>query len=323
MAATVRWLAAAWIATTAVALVLLLLLWLWLLIRRLVGRPSPSRAASRAPRALLVVAPLLGAVVASDNLRDPIVREETIRVHGLRTALDGMRIASIGDVHIGAFITPRDLARVIDIVNERQVDVLAITGDLIDDLTQLEPTLDALERSRARPIVAVLGNHDKTTGQASIVAAMHRRERLRMLVDSSVVIPHRNDSVRFIGIDYALDAQGGHMLPRAQQDSAMRQFAGGAFAGVSRDEHVIALSHHPEFFPIAAGRGAMLTLASHTHGGQVRLFARPLIVAYEFMQGHYQRGVAHLDVSAGVGHWLPLRVFVPREIVVVTLRRAP
>ena len=83
----------------------------------------------------------------------------------------------------------------------------------------------------------------------------------------------------------------------------------------------MALSHHPDFFAFAAARGAVLTLASHTHGGQVALFGRPLIAAYYYMHGPYTLGTSHLDVSAGVGHWLPLRVSVPREVVIVTLSR--
>jgi predicted MPP superfamily phosphohydrolase len=140
-------------------------------------------------------------------------------------------------------------------------------------------------------------------------------------VNGSVVIPHRGGSVRVVGADYPLDASGGHVLPPPQQDAAMRDFAARAFAGATRGETIIALSHHPEFFRIAAARGAVLTLASHTHGGHVRLGGRPLVAAYDYMHGPYRRGDAHLDVSAGVGHWLPLRIGAPREIVIVTLRR--
>jgi predicted MPP superfamily phosphohydrolase len=140
-------------------------------------------------------------------------------------------------------------------------------------------------------------------------------------VNGSVVIPHRGGSVRVVGADYPLDASGGHVLPAPQQDATMRDFAARAFAGATRGETIIALSHHPEFFRIAAARGAVLTLASHTHGGHVRLGGRPLVAAYDHMHGPYRRGDAHLDVSAGVGHWLPLRIGAPREIVIVTLRR--
>jgi predicted MPP superfamily phosphohydrolase len=97
--------------------------------------------------------------------------------------------------------------------------------------------------------------------------------------------------------------------------------ADAAFAGLSKGDTIVALSHHPAFFPIAAAHGAQVTLASHTHGGQIRLFGRPLVDVYPFLQGLYRRGDASEDVSAGFGHWLPLRFGVPREIVIVTLRR--
>ena len=118
-----------------------------------------------------------------------------------------------------------------------------------------------------------------------------------------------------------MNSHGGHMLPQAEQDAAMSAYASQAFAGVAREEIVVALSHHPEFFPIAAASGAQLTLASHTHGGQVSLFGRPLIKAYDYVQGPFENGGASLDVSAGAGDWLPVRIFTPREVVIITLRQ--
>jgi uncharacterized protein len=107
-------------------------------------------------------------------------------------------------------------------------------------------------------------------------------------------------------------------LSRMQRCVRMRQKH---FSGVKQGEIVIALSHHPEFFPIAAASGAQLTLASHTHGGQVSLFGHPLIKAYDYVHGTFHNGDASLDVSAGVGHWLPVRIFTPREVVIITIRR--
>jgi predicted MPP superfamily phosphohydrolase len=112
------------------------------------------------------------------------------------------------------------------------------------------------------------------------------------------------------------------MQARADQEVAMNARAAQAFAGLAPGDTVLALSHHPAFFPFAAARGAKLTLASHTHGAQLRLFGRPLIDPYPFLQGPYQRGGSHLDVSAGFGHWLPIRFGVPREIVITTLKGA-
>jgi uncharacterized protein len=96
--------------------------------------------------------------------------------------------------------------------------------------------------------------------------------------------------------------------------------ADAAFAGLATGDTVLALSHHPAFFPFAAAHGAQLTLAGHTHGGQIQVFGRPLIDAYVYLHGLYRRGDSYLDVCAGFGHWLPIRFGVPREIAIVTLR---
>lgn len=313
-----RWLVSAWLGALVTAALLVIPLALLLVVRRIVGGRVEHGA--RAPVVAVAISLAAGVAASLEGLGDPVVREEVVHVRGLPPALDGLRIANLGDVHVGRFVVPADLARAVDLVDARGVDLLAVTGDLIDDLRLIEPTLDALERGRTRPVLAILGNHDKAHESAVVTAMRRRAPRLTLLVNGSVVVPHRGGSVRVVGADYPLDARGGHVLPRLQQDAAMRDFAARAFAGATPGETIIALSHHPEFFRVAGARGAVLTLASHTHGGHVRLGRRPLIDAFDYTHGTYRRGEAHLDVSAGVGHWLPLRIGAPREIVIVTLR---
>jgi predicted MPP superfamily phosphohydrolase len=85
---------------------------------------------------------------------------------------------------------------------------------------------------------------------------------------------------------------------------------------------VVCLTHHPDCFRIAAARGAWLTLAGHTHGGQWAILGHPLLRSFEFMRGRYRLGPAHLYVSTGLGDWLPCRIGVPTEVTVLTLRNA-
>lgn len=321
-----RWLVSAWVGALLTAVLLIVPFALYLAVRWLLGRRTPARSRVRGLRVSLVYLGLsLAAGIATSfgTVGGPVVREEVVQVSGLPEGLDGLRIASIGDVHVGPFIKPADLAAAVDLVNARKVDLLAITGDLIDDLDQLEATLDALERSQALPVLSILGNHDKYPNEAAVVAALKRRDpRIEILINSSTLVHPRGVPLRVAGVDYALAEDGRHMLPRDEQDAAMRRFAELAFAQATPGESLVALSHHPEFFPIAAAHGAMLTLSSHTHGGQIRLFGRPVIVAYDYMHGIYREADAYLDVNAGLGHWLPLRIGVPREISIITLRRA-
>lgn len=317
-----RWLISVWVPALLTAVLLIVPFALLLLARRRLRRGTP--AGPGVPLTYLSLSVAVGVAVSFGTVGGPVVREEVIQVADLPEGLDGLRIANIGDVHIGPFIAPEELARAVEIVNQRNVDLLAITGDLIDDLDQLEPTLDALQHSAALPLLSILGNHDKYLDEAALVAALKRRNpRIEVLINDSIVVyPRPGAPLRVVGVDYALAADGQHMLPRDEQDAAMSKYAERAFAQAEPGDTLVALSHHPEFFPIAAARNAVLTLSSHTHGGQVRLFGRPLIVAYDYMHGIYRRDNAYLDVTSGLGHWLPLRIGVPREISIITLRRA-
>jgi predicted MPP superfamily phosphohydrolase len=88
---------------------------------------------------------------------------------------------------------------------------------------------------------------------------------------------------------------------------------------------VLLLTHNPDVFPLVPER-VTLTLAGHTHGGQVRLpFAGALVVPSRFGQrfaaGHVVEGGRHLFVATGIGtSILPVRFRVPPTVTVVTIR---
>ena len=85
----------------------------------------------------------------------------------------------------------------------------------------------------------------------------------------------------------------------------------------------LLLAHNPRAFVRAAEIGVPLTLAGHTHGGQVAIKNRPglnLAVTQRFSAGLFECGGSHLYVTAGVGAWFPLRMNCPAEIVMITMR---
>jgi uncharacterized protein len=309
-----------------------LLLWA---VRRVRSQPEPASALPQPSvdggrrqflgLALPVAAASVGASGTASALAGFEVRREEVFIGGLPPALDGLRIGQLTDVHVGEFIDTEYLARAVDALDEAGVDLQVMTGDLIDDLTQLEPTMDALERCRAPlGMLAVLGNHEKWRDEAAVREAYSRRAsrgRVRLLVDQNVRLEHRGAPLRVVGVDYPMFAGGRHRLPPERRTALMRGSAEAGFAGVLPDETVLCLTHHPDFFPLAAQKGACLTLAGHTHGGQVGFLRIPLFsFAFEHMLGRYQRDGCELYVSAGTGHWLPFRVGIPAEVTVLTLR---
>jgi predicted MPP superfamily phosphohydrolase len=315
-----RWLAIMWLGSMLAALMLLIP---FVLLTALSKWPKLKSLPAYLPAAYVGCFLLAGVIVSFTSTSDFVVRQEEVRIAGLPMALDGFRIANLGDVHIGRFIDAKELGRGINAINEQNVDLLAVTGDLVDDVTQLEATMQVLERNNSPyKIVAILGNHEEMGDLPQILSIYARyKARIALLINQNMTIIHDGAPLHIVGVDFPMHHRGGHMAPRAEQDAAMNAEADAAFTGLTTGETIVALSHHPAFFPFAAARGAQLTLASHTHGGQIRVFERPLIDVYPYLQGLYRRGNSFLDVSAGFGHWLPIRFGVPREIVIVTLRR--
>ncbi len=254
------------------------------------------------------------------------VFRETVLLPKLPHALDGFRIGLITDPHIGDWVAPERLARAVDVLNQAEVDLQVLGGDLIDDLSLLDPTFAALERCHApHGMLAVLGNHEKAgLNLLPILEAYERRraqERIRLLVDAQLRLAHHGAPLWVIGIDYPMHPGGRHTLPRAEHEAFMRTSADKAFQGVRTEEPVLCLTHHPAFFPVATERGAWLTLAGHMHGGQWAPLGHPLFASSPYIRGHYRRGSAHLYVSCGLGDWLPSRIGVPHEVTIITLAR--
>jgi predicted MPP superfamily phosphohydrolase len=264
---------------------------------------------------------LSGIILAVTSTADFVVREETLRISGLPADLNGFRIANLGDVHIGRFIDAKELSRGIKALDEKNVDLLVVTGDLVDDVSQIEAAMQALELSTAPyKTVAILGNHEVANLSKILAVYAEHQAHITLLVNRNIAISRGSATLHIVGVDFPMNPNGGHMLPAADQAAAMSARADTAFSGLAAGEFILALSHHPAFFPFAAAHGAQLTMASHTHGGQIQLFGRALVDVYPYLQGVYRRGNSYLEVSAGFGHWLPIRFGVPREIVIVTLR---
>jgi len=297
------------------------------------GKPAPDTANAGVDlerRSLLVSAgravPLVAMGTSSMGMVNGsvgfTVQQVEVRLRNLPAALDGFRIGQITDVHVGTFIGTDYLRAAVSAMNEAGVHLQVMTGDLIDDLEQLDDTMAALEGCKAQHgMMAIMGNHEYWRGAKPIFKAYEASQKrggpVRLLVDSSHVIEHAGHRIRVVGVDYPM-GRGPGVRARRFQGSA-----DAAFQSVGEGELVLCLTHHPSFFPYAAQKGAHLTLAGHTHGGQVALLGMPLFwFAFEFMLGRYKSQDSHLYVSGGTGHWLPFRLGVPPEVTILTLKAA-
>ena len=155
----------------------------------------------------------------------------------------------------------------------------------------------------------VLGNHDAWLSHARVAGAL-QRAGVRLVEDTAVSVDTRAGPVWVAGISD---------LWTGRHDIAA------ALAPVKNDgAPVVLLTHNPDVFPQVPSRVA-LTLAGHTHGGQVLLpFAgRPIVPSHfgqRFAAGHIVEGGRHMFVATGVGtSILPVRFRVPPTVTILTI----
>jgi predicted MPP superfamily phosphohydrolase len=258
---------------------------------------------------------LTGAGVACSRtqMREFRVRPIGLALPGLPPELDGLRIALVSDLHVGTFTSGRTVRRVVEETSRLDADLVLLPGDLINNaLADVSGALDAVCNMQSRyGAYLSVGNHDLIEDGAEFVR--RAQARVPLLVNDSRVVPVRGRPVQLLGLPWERD----EVRIAGSVRLLARQLAPGAFP--------ILLAHHPHAFDAAAAAGIPLTVAGHTHGGQLMLGDAvgfgPLL--YRYWSGLYRKPAhngASLVVSNGVGNWFPLRVGAPAEIIHLTLR---
>ncbi len=267
--------------------------------------------------AVPILAALATVVGFIDARRQPRVVDIEVPLPGLPAALEGFTIAQISDVHIGPTIKRDFLRRIVEIVNSLGVDLVAITGDLVDgSVEQLGEHVEPLSRLRARHgAYFVTGNHEYYSGAADWIREL-RRLGLHVLLNEHRVLSHGNGSLLVAGVtDYSA-----HRFDPAHRSDPQAALAGAPPGLRPR----LLLAHQPRTAAAAADAGFDLQLSGHTHGGQFwpwNLFVR---LQQPFTAGLHRLGELWVYTSRGSGYWgPPKRLGVPSEIARVRLVPAP
>jgi predicted MPP superfamily phosphohydrolase len=297
---------------------------------------------------------------AAGRLRYTVERVD-VPVANLPPELDGLRIAQLSDIHIGDYMPPREIARAVAMANELAPDISFVTGDFVSsEGDPLDVCVGELAKLRAPlGVWGCNGNHEIYAGVEDDAERLFQQHGMRLLRARNEVIEHNGGRFNLIGVDYQRDhmVSGEHTGPMLGEIEHL----------VRRDMPNILLSHNPNSFPRAAELGIELSLAGHTHGGQVKveivdhsltparlispfvagLFLLPMngsssvgssSVASSSVIGHQSSGnpsssgdlstpsgtsKAALYVNRGLGTFgFPVRLGVPPEITLLTLRRA-
>jgi len=236
------------------------------------------------------------------------VTHHSLLLRGLRQPC---RLVQLSDLHRSWCVPEAFIADIIDRTNQLKPDIVLLTGDFVTHNSHyIESCAGQIRRLHAPlGLYGVLGNHDyrcdEWRGSPAVVEGL-ADACVEMLTNRSTRL---DNGLRIVGVD---DFRTGTPDPDA------------AFRGVRRDEPTIAMTHNPFLF------GAMctydcVTLAGHTHGGQINvpfITARLLKWRTRYQRGWYQEPTepGRMYVSRGLGVvGVPFRLGSHPEIAVFDL----
>lgn len=316
--------------------------------------PNPSRRYFfKTATALAGAGPFLGAVYgfAAERLHYQVHRVE-IPLPNLPAGLEGMKIVQISDIHLSGYMPRAQVRRAVDMANDLRADLALVTGDFITGAG--DPIADCIEEvQRLRAPLGVWGcngNHEVYARAEDMAQFLFAQAGMKLLRQENAQLDFHGAAFNLIGVDYQRErTAGGRRMQMLQHVEPLAR----------RDIPNILLSHNPNAFNRAAELGIELTLAGHTHGGQIQVEIldhrlSPARFITDYVAGLYQRpmfapapndrassprtvfetdhgslfpnrssAMASIYVNRGLGTvGAPVRLGVPPEITLLTLSRA-
>jgi predicted MPP superfamily phosphohydrolase len=255
--------------------------------------------------------------------RGPEISRVVLSYSGLHPDLCGFRLVHITDLHAGPLISFETIARVVSRANALKPDLIVLTGDYVNhNPAYIHGCLELLDDLKAPAgVLGVYGNHDYYTG-IDVMRNGFSKTRISMLSDSRGSAKELKGTLNIIGVD--------DPVSRWATDAQFQNLAKISALAVPHQFNLL-LSHRPSIFKACKDWNVQLTLAGHTHGGQVivpMIGQRGFSLAGLFVT--YTHGLyesekdpeVRMYVNRGIGNIVaPVRLFCRPEIVEITLTR--
>ncbi len=243
----------------------------------------------------------------------------------LPKAFDGFRIAQVSDIHIGPFMPVTEIRKCVAMVNQLKPDLVALTGDFVTwEGSPKLAVVEALAGLKAPfGIFGCLGNHEIWAHVQDSITQLFAAQGTRILRQENATIRSGGERFNLIGVDYETRTRFGPPI-----NGLVGQYLQGVPALMVPDAVNILLSHNPNTFDRAAELGIDLSLAGHTHGGQVTLEyispeLSPARLITPYVRGWFKKGESQLYVNRGIGTiFSPVRFGSTPEISLYELKRA-
>ncbi|MBL4590700.1 MAG: metallophosphoesterase [Phycisphaerales bacterium] len=255
------------------------------------------------------------------------VRNYTVKIEGLDPRLDGFRIAHVSDTHLGPRILTKHIVEAYQMAIDLEPDLIVHTGDHVHDgvdgIDEAAVLCSTMVEAVPLGMVGTLGNHD-WWGDGDRLSGALSDVGVRMIDNARVFLSPNRELV-------SEPVAGALAIVGLGDLTDHEVLVGQAFDGIDPMMPRLVLAHNPDTAEIGELTNADsprvdLMLSGHTHGGQVRIpFLGTPIVPSRFGQ-KYAGGLVdgpafRVLISRGIGmSMLPVRIGVPPEISVITLR---
>lgn len=263
------------------------------------------------------------------------ILNNTLSFDNLPKAFDGLKIVQISDLHLGSFNKNYEpIKEAIQLINDLEPDYIFFTGDLInEDPNEAEPWINIIKNLKSKKDkYAILGNHDYGWGRiteedktknSKAVVEINKRMGFKVLANEHNILEKDGEKIGLVGVENWGFSEENWFPTKGDYKKSV--------AGMEDVPFKILLSHDPTHwdYHILEKENVDLTLAGHTHGGQMGISIPGLFeisaakLFYKRYAGLYTQGKQHLYVNRGMGFLIfPGRVGMPPEITLHVLNKA-
>lgn len=239
----------------------------------------------------------------------PVVQQVPVTVNKPAGDFDSVRIAVIGDLHLGWMIDRRHTKRFVNLIMAQQPDLILFVGDIFD--SQIAPILQQHMDEELRRLNAPLGVYTCTGNHEY---RYDSEEKIRLLNDVGITV--LRDSAVLIDSAFYVVGREDIVIPDRKTTQALF-----TAYNVDRSKPVIVLNHTPNNLNEEAEAGADIALYGHTHHGQAFPGNIATEIFFEVAHGYKKKGNTHVYVTSGIGLVGPqYRVGTVSEMVMLTVK---
>ncbi|HEM49317.1 MAG TPA: hypothetical protein ENO27_03805, partial [Caldithrix sp.] len=211
-----------------------------------------------------------------------------------------------------------DLERLLLNAESESVDLVVITGDVADDLSQLTDALKLIDQKKSTyPKLVSVGNHEYFRGI----------QEVRRRIDTSPIplLLNNHHIVNVNGVKLLIGGMDDPVRMHTDNVPFFERSIKQILINKPEYDFSILMSHRPKALNVVPDFNIDLVLAGHTHGAQLGFNNRSIFEPMweeNYLWGKYSKGKSQLYTSSGVGHWFPFRLGCPAEAPIITLKKA-